>query len=541
MERFRFKTYTARYPRWMVGRPLLIMSSALAALGDAMFGYSQGAIASIQVQPPFIKRFFGKDVTMAQIQAGDTGVNPEVQAITVACLNITAFISSLAAAYVCDIFGRRVSVRIGGIIYFIAAIIQIFSPDLASLIVGRSLQGIGVGMLSMTVPILQCEIAPAHARGKFISIEYLCLNTGYALSAWIGYGFFFALPSEISWKGPYIVQAVLAFILTGWSFILPETPRFLIYSGLEEDGLRTLADLHADGDTNDPGVRESFREIVAAINYEKHLGQASWRQLFTQYTRRAIMGITCQLFAQFNGINALLYFLPENLTRAGFSISRALLFSGVAAIVYCLGTIPTMIWIDTWGRRPFLIVGSFALAVFLSIVGGLQYRADSLPVGDARIPTANGIFTAVCLYLFIFGATWGPGPWLLGAEIFPLRARAKGMALSTMSNWICNFIIAFITPPLFSAIDAGYYFILVGFCVISGIFVWAVYPETAHKTLEELGTVFGDAVVADDPEPPMGMRDDSQASKESKFVSETSTLTPGMNAGSDELVTQKTQ
>lgn len=87
---------------------------------------------------------------------------------------------------------------------------------------------------------------------------------------------------------------------------------------------------------------------------------------------------------------------------------------------------------------------------------------------------------------------WGPGPWLLGAEIFPMRARAKGMALSTTANWISNFIVAFITPPLFASISGGYYFILVGFCVISGIFVFFVYPETAHKTLEELGSVFSD-------------------------------------------------
>lgn len=87
---------------------------------------------------------------------------------------------------------------------------------------------------------------------------------------------------------------------------------------------------------------------------------------------------------------------------------------------------------------------------------------------------------------------WGPGPWLLGAEIFPMRARAKGMALSTTANWVANFIIAFMTPPLFATIGGGYYFLLLGFCVISGVFVYFVYPETAHSTLEELGSVFND-------------------------------------------------
>ncbi|EIW82521.1 general substrate transporter [Coniophora puteana RWD-64-598 SS2] len=487
--------YTARYPRWMVGKPLLYMTSALASLGDAMFGYGQGIIAAVQVQPSFIKCMFGKDVTLEQIQAGDTGVDPWTQAIMVSCLNLTALLSSFAAAYICDNLGRRMSVRVGAILYLIAAFIQIFAPNLAALIVGRSIQGVGVGILSMTVPILQCEIAPGHARGLFVSIEYICLNLGYAVSAWVGYAFFFAMPSEISWRGPYIVQAALALVLVVWTFFLPETPRWLISNGFKEEGLATLADLHSAGDITDPDVLHTYNEIVNTLELEAHMGQASWGQLFTQYTRRTIVGITCQMFAQMNGINAILYFLPENLNRAGFSISKSLLYAGICSLVYCSGTIPAMFLIDKWGRRVFLLVGSVALAASLSIVGGLQFYSDALPEGFNRIPAADGLFFGVCLYLFFFGATWGPGPWLLGAEIFPLRARAKGMSLSTGTNWLFNFIIAFITPPLFAILDAGYYFLLVGFCLISLVFVYFVYPETAHRTLEELGEVFRDSVI----------------------------------------------
>ncbi|ETW84265.1 major facilitator superfamily [Heterobasidion irregulare TC 32-1] len=497
MDHLKPTTYTVRYPRWMVGRPLLAASSALASLGDAMFGYSQGVIAANQVQPAFIKRMFKKVVTLDQIQAGHSGVNPTVLAITVACLNITAAISAMGAAYVCDILGRRMSVRIGAVIYFFASFIQMFAPNLATLIVGRCIQGVAVGMLSMTVPVLQCEIAPGHARGVFVSIEYLCLNGGYVLSAWVGYGFFFAMPSEIAWRGPYIIQAVMAFILILWTFVLPETPRWLIKNGFKEEGLCALADLTGHGDPMEPEIQKSYAEIVAAIAYEDTFGQASWAQLFKQYTRRSVVGITCQMFAQLNGINAILYFLPTNLTRAGFTVSKALLYSGACALIYCAGTVPTMFYIDKWGRRFFLLFGSAALVASLAAIGGLQFYSDSLPEGPVRMPAANGIFTAVCIYLFFFGATWGPTPWLLGAEIFPLRARAKGMALSTISNWIFNFIIAFITPPLFSAIHGGYYFLLLGFCAISGVFVYFVYPETAHLTLEELGEAFGDKVMDD--------------------------------------------
>lgn len=482
----------------MVGKPLLYSSSALASLGDAMFGYSQGIIAAAQVQPSFIRRMYGKDVTLGQVQMGQDGVNVFMQAIVVACLNITALIASYCSAYLCDHFGRRTSIRIGGIVYLVASLIQIFMPNLTALIIGRCIQGLGVGILSVTVPIYQCEIAPGNGRGLFVAIEYLCLNAGYALSAWVGYAFFFYIPREISWRGPYIIQAFLAIVLVLWTFFLPETPRWLIKNGFRREGMVTLADLHAKGDIYDPLVAKSYAGIRAAIALEYRIGEATWAQLFTQYTRRAVVGITCQLFAQFNGINAILYFLPENLTRAGFKISRSLLYAGACALVYCGGTIPTMFLVDTWGRRKLLLAGSAGLVCALALIGGLQYHADTIPMGPARISTADGLFAGVCIYLFIFGATWGPIPWLLSAEIFPLRARAKGMALSTSVNWISNFIIAFITPPLFGSIQGGYYFLLLGFTVISGVFVYFVYPETAGKTLEELGEVFGDNPLDDD-------------------------------------------
>lgn len=247
-------------------------------------------------------------------------------AIVVACLNITALLASYCSAYVCDHLGQHTSIRIGGIIYLAASIIQIFIPNLIALIVGRCIQGLGVGILSVTVPIYQCEISPGHGRGLCFSIEYLCLNAGYALSTWVGYAFFY-IPHEISWCGPYIIQACLAITLVIWTFFLPETPRLLIKNGFQQEGMLTLADLHAKDDIYDPLVTKPYAGIQAAIILESYIGEVTWGQLFTQYTCCAIVSITChcQLFTQFNGINAILYFLPENLTRAGFTVSRSLL------------------------------------------------------------------------------------------------------------------------------------------------------------------------------------------------------------------------
>ena len=131
-------------------------------------------------------------------------------------------------------------------------------PNLTILIVGRCIQ---VGILSVTVPIYQCEIAPGHGRGLFVSIEYLCLNAGYALSTWVGYAFFY-IPHEISWQGPYIIQACLSIALVIWRFFLPETPRWLIKNRFQCQGMLAFADLHARGDIYDLLVTNSYAGAV---------------------------------------------------------------------------------------------------------------------------------------------------------------------------------------------------------------------------------------------------------------------------------------
>ncbi|KAJ7597801.1 hypothetical protein C8J56DRAFT_1041974 [Mycena floridula] len=156
----------------------------------------------------FIHPMFGKTVVLVQIQVGETGVNIWLQAISVACADITSIFASVAAAYLNDTFGRRVAIRIGAIVYFFTGSYSSnFTPNLPWLITSRALQGIGVGILSTTVPVYQCEISPEHARGSFVSTEFFFLNCGYLTSAWFGYAMFFQMPSNITWRAPYMIQA----------------------------------------------------------------------------------------------------------------------------------------------------------------------------------------------------------------------------------------------------------------------------------------------------------------------------------------------
>ncbi|KAK9312145.1 general substrate transporter [Lipomyces starkeyi] len=475
------KSFSTKYPSWVSSKILMAVTSFYSSLGDFLFGFDQGIMAGLLVNNVFKDRFFSNYMDPSG------AISPNITGITVACLQVSAGIAALSCSRLCDILGRRYCMRIGGLIYFIAAFIQAFSPGLPCFIVGRTIQGFGVGFLSMTVPVIQSEIAAGHKRGLMVGIEFTFNIIGYATSCWVDYGFFFHLPSNMSWQGPYFVQCSIAFLLLSLSAIVPETPRWLAANDFPAEALQTLANLHGNGSIENDEVVAMNIEIQEAVLYERHLGTASWTEMFTIYRHRTFMAMSGQMFAQLNGINVISFYLASSLSNAGFSTEKSLLYAGYNSIIYIFATLPTWYLADKWGRRPLLMFGSIAMAVSLSLVCMFTELA-SLSV----LQRANGMFAFVVVYNAIFGATWGPIPWLLPAEVFPLRARAKGMSLATIANWCFNFAIGMSSPAAFAKIHGYYYLIIVGFCLISLAMVKFMYIETARVTLEEIAIQFGD-------------------------------------------------
>lgn len=146
---------------------------------------------------------------------------------------------------------------------------------------------------------------------------------------------------------------------------------------------------------------------------------------------------------------------------------------------------PISFWtIEKLGRRSLLIYGAVGMLVcefIIAIVGTID--EGSKAAGLCLI-----VFT--CVYIFFFATTWGPAAWVVIGEIFPLPIRAKGVALSTASNWFWNFVIGYITPYM---VDEGkgnlrtkVFFVWGATCSLCVVFAYFLVPETKGLSLEQV-------------------------------------------------------
>ncbi|KAK4913614.1 hypothetical protein LTR66_017198 [Elasticomyces elasticus] len=218
---------------------------------------------------------------------------------------------------------------------------------------------------------------------------------------------------------------------------------------------------------------------------------SSWADCFRSGCwRRTHIGVGLGFFQQFVGINALIYYSPTLFGTMGLDTSMQLIMSGVLNIIQLVG-VTTSIWtMDVVGRRKLLMGGAALMALSHIIIAVLVGLFSS----DWPAHKAEGWTSVAFLlfYMFSFGATWGPIPWALPSEIFPSSLRAKGVALSTCSNWLNNFIIGLITPPLVQDTGYGAYVFFAVFCVLAGLWTFFFVPETKGRTLEQMDHVFKD-------------------------------------------------
>ncbi|KAG1138598.1 hypothetical protein G6F37_010346 [Rhizopus arrhizus] len=486
----------------IIKNPYVCFTAVFASIGGVLFGYDQGVISGVQEMPDFIERF-----PMNSTQTG----------FMVSILELGAWVGSWIIGYFADKIGRKHSIVLSTIVFLLGSSIQGGAQNVGYLLGGRFVTGMGVGALSLLVPLYQSEISPPELRGSLVSLQQLAVTFGILISFWIDYGLT-RVTGQASWRVPLCIQIVFALILGIGILFFPYSPRWLMGQGREEEALQVISKLRRLPEDH-PLVIEEWREIKVSVEFDHHverelypqyidkgskgrmmIGLMGYRDLFRKGTfNRLAIGSLLMFFQQFSGVNALIYYAPKIFQSVGLTgDSVSLLATGVVGIINFVMTFPTVFWLDVTGRKILLMIASIVMTICMVVVAIIT----ALCQHDWPSHTAEGWVSVAFIYIFIanFAFGWGPIPWVIAAEIFPLRMRAKAMSVTTSANWMSNFIIGLIVPTMLQNITYGTYIFFACFVAMSFFFVWLFVPETKGRSLEEMDEIFGGQTAARDAE-----------------------------------------
>ncbi|KAL4811357.1 general substrate transporter [Aspergillus unguis] len=468
------------------GQALQIAIGVIAGMDFLLFGYDQGVTGGLLTLQSFIKYFptiatngdYWDSLTKAEQSTQSTR-----QGIVVAAYNLGCFAGSIPTIWVGNWLGRRRTIFLGSFIMVIGALLQCTSYDLPQFIVGRLVTGFGNGMNTSTVPTWQSECCKANKRGQLVMIEGAMITCGITISYWIDYGLLFTDPSEVAWRFPLAFQIFFAGIILGFVMFLPESPRWLVLKGREDEAREVLAALTGDG-TDPAFIQTEFTAIKATV---LEMSSGSMRDMFTmgedRHFHRTVLAYVNQMFQQISGINLITYYIPVVLeNQLGMTLQNSRLIAACNGTEYFLASWVAVFTVEKFGRRTLMLFGAAGMSISMAILAGTASAGETGP----------NIACIVFLFVFntFFAIGWLGMTWLYPAEIVPLKIRAPANALATSSNWIFNFMVVMITPVAFENIGYQTYII---FAVINA-FIFPVtyffYPETAYRSLEEMDRIF---------------------------------------------------
>jgi sugar porter (SP) family MFS transporter len=349
----------------------------------------------------------------------------------------------------------------------------------------------GVGTISVLVPLYQSEMAPKWIRGALVCVYQLAITVGLLVASIVS-NFTSAIDGPACFRIPVALQFVWAGILFLGLVILPETPRYLIKRGRHEEAAQALSRIRRL-DITHPALQDEIAEIQANHAYELSLGPSTYKDAFLgspHLGRRLLTGCGLQMLQQLSGCNFVFYYGVTFFKHAG--ISSPFLYSLITNIVNVVATVPGMVLVESWGRRRLLLFGCAGMAVSQFIVAsvGTAYH-------DSASLLWNKVLIAfVCLYIAFFATSWGPVAWVVTSEIYPLKVRAKSMSISTASNWLFNWAIAYATPYMvgegegYADLQAKVFFVWGSCCVLAFAFVYFMVYETSKISLEQIDEMY---------------------------------------------------
>jgi len=456
-----------------------IVVGLFVAFGGVLFGYDTGTISGILAMPYWKQSFSTQP---------DGEISASQDSLIVSILSAGTFFGALAAAPFGDLLGRRLGLLVSvGVVFNFGVILQTASTRQPLFIAGRFFAGLGVGLISALIPMYQSETAPKWIRGVIVGAYQLAITIGLFLASIVNNATQKRNDSG-SYRIPIAIQFLWAIILIVGLIFLPETPRYLIKMDKYDKAAKALGRLRRLPPDH-PAILEELNEVQANHMYEMSLGKSTYMDCFKgTLGKRLLTGCLLQSLQQLTGVNFIFYYGTQYFQRAGFK--NAFINQVITNSVNVASTLPGLYMVEKLGRRNLLLMGAIGMCVCQYIVA-----ITGTVAGTTEIPAQKTAIAFVCIYIFFFASSWGPVAWVVTGELFPLKARAKCLSMTTASNWLLNWAIAYATPymvdPDRANLQSKVFFIWATFCFVCIAFVYFMIYETKGLTLEQVDELYG--------------------------------------------------
>ncbi|KAJ5349146.1 uncharacterized protein N7506_002399 [Penicillium brevicompactum] len=465
-----FATLSDERAKWKIAsrlekKSLLIAANCLAGLAIFFFGYDQAMMGGVNDSQAYVARMglgYEEDGSI-------TITNTLLQGGIVSVYYLGTLVGCFMGGYTSDRFGRINSLASGAAWGILGAVLQCTAMNPTWMI---------------------------DSRGMFIAMEFTLNIVGVVVAYWLGFGLSYIDngTSDFQWRFPIAFQIVMLFLLITGCWFFPESPRWLCMVGRRDEAMYVLKRLR--GSENERAAELEMREIQTAVELEAESEEkiTYYHMLFgvgqgdLHIARRVQLVIWLQILQCWSGIAGVTMYAPTIFKIAGFDSQKTMWISGLNNIFYAFATLICVFTLDRIGRRWTLWWGAAGQAIAMFLAGGMA--RGGINNLENQAPWGIAATSMVYLYTFVFGATWLTVPWLYPAEIFPLKVRAMGNAWGVVGWSLGNGSLTLALPYIFDAIGEGTLYVFGAVNIISIPIVWAFYPESSQRTLEEIDLLF---------------------------------------------------
>eukprot|EP01018_Ginkgo_biloba_P011667 Gb_10872 [translate_table: standard] len=494
----------------------VLITCVVAATGGLIFGYDIGisgdvsmnvCVGGVTSMDPFLKKFFPK--VYRKMKRADTNDYCKFDSQLLTSFTSSLYIAGLTASFfastVTRVFGRKPSMLFGGCVFLVGAAINGAAENVAMLIIGRILLGVGVGFANQvivlhshrlvnfvvdsdfnaeSVPVYLSEMAPAKYRGGLNMGFQLMITIGILIANLINYGT--QKIHDWGWRLSLALAAVPAVVMIVGSLGLPDTPNSLIERGHLEKAKTMLVKIRGT-----PDVQAELDDLIEASETSK-LVKHPWRNIIkTKYRPQLVMALAIPFFQQLTGINVIMFYAPVLFKTIGFGSNASLLSAVITGLVNVFATLVSIFTVDKYGRRVLFLEGGVQMFVTqVAIAAILGDKFGSSGEGSLSKGLAALVVVLICVYVAGFAWSWGPLGWLVPSEIFPLEIRSAGQSINVSVNLLFTFGVAQSFLAMLCHFKFGLFLFFAGWVVIMSVFIYFFLPETKNVPIEEMSTVW---------------------------------------------------